>query len=286
MTRNEKFKKLIENPGIVVAPGVYDAIGARLVQKIGFDACYMGGNASVASSLGYPDIGLATMTEMVRLASNLTSCIDIPLICDSDNGYGGLNNVRRAVQSFEKAGVSAIHIEDQVFPKRCGAMQGVKLISDDEAIERVKIAVKSKTDPNFLIIARTDARRVYGLDEAIRRAKLFADAGADIVFLEQLESKEEIFKVTTSINNAPVMYDILEETRDLIFSVKDLENLGVKVCIFALSTVLYISQKLEIILQKIRDTGTTIDLYDEMMKLHDYESLMGLQSHNSIRDLL
>lgn len=287
MNKNVKLKSLLNKEGIIVAPGVYDAISARLVQKVGFDVCYMTGNGAVASMIGKPDIGLATMTEMVGRAHNIASSIDIPLISDADTGYGNLNNVKRTVEEFESAGISAIHIEDQVMPKRCGAMDGLRLISLDESVEKIKIAVKSRKDSNFLIIARTDARRAFNsVDEAIRRLKAFANAGADIVFPEMLENKDEILKVTTNINNAPVMYDVLEETREKIFTNKELEDLGVKLVIYALSASMFVSNKLKYLYKTIKNTGTTQSLFDEMMPLHDYEKLMGVEEENNIRKLL
>jgi len=286
MRQMTNLKELIDQPGIVVAPGVYDAIGAKLVEQIGFDVCYLTGNGSVASLLGKPDIGLATMSEMVFRAHTVASAINIPLISDADTGYGNLNNVRRTVQEFECAGVAAIHIEDQITPKKCGAMEGLELIPLEEAVDKIKVAVKSRRNPNFLIIARTDARPVYGLEEAIRRAKAFANAGADLVFVEMLKSSEEILKVTTSVDSAPVMYDMLEVQEDRILSAKELEKLGVKVMIWALSSTLFIANKLKQFLETVKSTGTTKDLFSEMMPLHDYERLMGLDQENSIKQIL
>ena len=190
--KKRKLRELMNKPGIKVAPGVCDAIGARLVEKAGFDVCYMTGNGAMASMLGKPDIGLGTMTEMVQRAHNLAACINIPLISDADTGYGGLNNVKRTVEEFEAAGVSAIHIEDQASPKKCGAMEGVKVVPIEEMSEKIRIAVRSRKDPDFLIIARSDSRKVLGFEESLRRAKAFAEAGADVVYVEMLESREEI----------------------------------------------------------------------------------------------
>lgn len=286
MDKNQKLRDLLNKPGIIVAPGVYDAVGARLVEKVGFDVCYMGGNATVASMLGKPDIGLATMTEMVTRAHNLASCINIPLICDADTGYGNLNNVKRTVEEFEAAGVSAIHIEDQITPKKCGAMEGLVLISLEDALEKIKIAAKARKDPNFIIIARTDARALYGLDEAIRRAKAFANAGADIVFVEMLENKEEILKVTTSVNNAPILYDMLELSPEKIYTNKELEQLGVKIVIYCLSATFYIINRLKELYKTIKTTGTTRSLFDKMIPLHDYERLMGLEEESNIKKFI
>lgn len=286
MNKNKRLRKLLDEPGIIVAPGVYDGISARIVQKLGFDACYLGGHSSVASNLGLPDIGLATMTEMVDRVHKLSSCIDIPMISDSDNGYGNLNNVRRTVREFEAAGASAIHIEDQKVPKKCGAMDGLELIPLEEAVDKIKIALTSRRDPDFLIIARTDARKASGLDEAIKRVKAYANAGADVVFVEMLENKEEILKVTTSVENAPVMFDNFELAPERLFTAQELEKLGVKIVIYAISATLFAASKLQELYQAIKDTGTTTSFFDQMMLLHDYEKLMGLEEENSIKKLI
>lgn len=285
MKKTGKLKELLNKPGIIVAPGVYDAIGAKLVEKAGFDVCYMTGNGSVASFLGKPDIGLATMSEMVVRAHNIASAISIPLISDADTGYGNLNNVKRTVEEFEAAGVAGIHLEDQITPKKCGAMEGLSLIALEEAIEKIKVALNTRKDYNFLIIARTDARAVYGLDEAIHRAKAFANAGADLVYVEMLENKEEILRVTSSINNAPVLYDVVELSRRITYSAKELEDLGVKVAIFALSATLYVAKKLGQFFETLKKEGTTLSFFDELLPLHDYEKLMGLEEELNIRNL-
>ena len=284
--KNKKFREMLNAPGAIVAPGVYDAMGARIVESLGFKACYMTGNGAVASHLGLPDIGLAGVDEMTRVVRNISARVDIPLISDADNGYGELNNTWRAVRMFEASGASAIHIEDQVSPKRCGAMQGVRIHSCDEAVEKVKIALKARTDPDFTIIARTDARRIHGLDEAIRRARAYAEAGADVVFVEQLESLEEIRAIVDGVSIAPVMYDILEETKALTYTVDEVVNQGAKIVIFALSGILFAASQLTRLYTDIRDTGTTKHLFEELMPLHDYESLLGLKEEAAIREHL
>ena len=284
--KNKKFRKMLDSPGAIVAPGVYDAMGARIVEKLGFSACYMTGNGTVASHLGLPDIGLAGVDEMTRVVRNITARIDIPLISDADNGYGELNNTWRAVRMFEASGASAIHIEDQISPKRCGAMKGVRIHTEEEAVEKIKIALKARTDPDFAIIARTDARRICGLEEATRRARAFAEAGADVVFVEQLANLEEIRHIVDKVSIAPVMYDILEENLEMTFTVDEVVNQGAKIVIFALSGILFAAQQLTMLYTNIRDTGTTKNIFDKLMPLHDYENLLGLKEENEIRKYL
>ena len=284
--KNAKLRKMLNNPGIVVAPGVYDAVSARIAEKSGFETVYMTGNGTVASLLGIPDIGLATMSEMVMRGRQLSACLEVPLICDADTGYGNLNNVRRTVLEYEAAGVSAIHIEDQCTPKKCGAMEGLALVSAEEAAEKIRVALKARTDPNFTIIARTDAAKAISLDEAIRRLKMFADAGADVVFAEMIDTKEDILKITKAINNVPVMYDVLETTRERAFSIQELESYGVKVVICCLAPLFYTCTKLTEFYENYYESGTNLKYFEELMNLHDYEKLMGLEKEHAIRELL
>ena len=283
MNKRKEFRRMLNEPGIIVAPGVHDAIGARAAQMAGFKAFYMTGNGATASHIGVPDIGIATMSQMHSWARDINSCVDIPLICDADNGYGGNANTWQAVRGFEDAGVCAIHIEDQSFPKKCGCYAGVKLIEPDAAEERIRVALKARRDPDFVIIARTDARRAMNsLDEAIERGKRFERAGADVLFFEQLESKDEIRRIIKAFPDTPVMYDVLEEKRELVYTAKELEDIGVKICIFAVSSALYTARCMERLMRTIKETGTTLSLFEELMPLHDYEDMMGINEYNAI----
>ena len=278
MKRTTILRELLGRPGTVLAPGVHDAIGACIVEKAGFDACYITGNGLVASTLGVPDIGLMTQTEVVSRAASIASSINIPVICDADTGYGSANNVARTVRLFEQAGVAGIHIEDQVNPKRCGAMSGLKLVPVEEACNRIRAAVEARRDDDFVIIARTDARAAMTLEEAIQRVNAYADAGADLVFVEMLESREEIKTVASSVPR-PLLYDMLGVSRDMILSAPELESLGVKVVIYPLSsTLLYAKATLEL-MQSLKATGTIESHFEELMDLHEYEELMGLSRH-------
>ncbi|WCK56245.1 isocitrate lyase/PEP mutase family protein [Aneurinibacillus sp. Ricciae_BoGa-3] len=275
MDNRVSFKKLFQKEGIIVAPGCHDALGARIIEHVGFEVLYMTGNGVSASLLGKPDIGLVTMSEMVTRARGIVSSVKLPVICDADTGYGNINNVIRTVQEFEAAGVTAIHIEDQITPKKCGAMDGLQYISMEEHVSKIKAAVKARKDKNFLIIARTDSRVSLGLEEAIRRGKACAEAGADIIYIEMLESVEELREVARKID-APLMYDMLENTRVPYMNIKNIENIGYKLVIFPLSsTFLYAKTTLEL-MASLKATGTTSDFLDRMMTIHDYEMLLGL----------
>ncbi|MGH6645202.1 MAG: isocitrate lyase/PEP mutase family protein, partial [Bradyrhizobium sp.] len=179
MSKGKIFREAMKR-GMVAAPGCYDCVGARAIERAGFDAVYMTG-AGTAASLGYPDYGIVTMTEMAENAGRIARAIKMPVIADADTGYGNLNNVVRTVRNYEAAGVQAIHLEDQVTPKKCGAMKGLALISKEEHADKIRIAVATRKSPDFLIIGRSDARIPLGLDEAIARGQAYAAAGADLV---------------------------------------------------------------------------------------------------------
>ena len=180
----KKLRQLISQPILLLPPGAYDAWSARLIEKAGFPVVYMTGYGVSASAIGQPDIGLLTMTEMVNVARNMVNAINIPLIADGDTGYGGILNVIRTVREYEQAGIAAIQVEDQVYPKRCGHMEGKQLVPVEEMITKLRAAVHARKPPDFIIIARTDARAVTGLQDAIARANAYAEVGADVIFLK------------------------------------------------------------------------------------------------------
>lgn len=282
MNNTRKLRQLLERPGAVVAPGVYDALGARIVESVGFQAFYMTGNGAMASLIGKPDLALATMTEMVMRAHQLAACVDIPLICDADTGYGGLGNVRRTVQEFEAAGVAAIHIEDQVAQKRCGALGGVQLVPVEEAANRIETAVKARKSEDFIIIARTDARDVYGLEEAIRRSRQYVEAGADMVMVEGLKNLEEIRSVVEE-TGAPVFFNIYEATPEEAFSVAELEKAGVKMIINCLTSTLYNAANMKKLYEEFYRTGSTAAYVDQMMSMGEYTRLLGIEAESSLK---
>ena len=281
-SKNQTFRDMLRAPGMIVAAGAYDAVSARIAEKVGFKVVYMTGNGATASLIGKPDIGLMTMTEMVSRGHQIAQSIGVPLICDSDTGYGNINNVRRTVQEYESAGVSAIHLEDQITPKKCGAMDGLKLISAEEMVDKIKVALDARTDPNFTIIARTDSAAVLGVDEALRRCKMYAAAGADVVFPEMIHDIEDVKRITSSVD-APVMYDILEMPPHKNFNVKELEDAGIKIVFNCLSSMFLVCDALTKFYSEFLRTGTTQGFMDRMMGLHEYEALMGLAEENALQ---
>ncbi len=281
MKKTTTLRNLLAQPGAIVAPGVYDALGARVVQSVGFNAVYMTGNGAMASLLGKPDLALATMTEMVTRAHQIAACVDIPLICDADTGYGGLINVRRTVEEFEAAGVAGIHIEDQITQKRCGALGGVQLVSIEEASNRIETAANARRDSDFLIIARTDAKDVYGIDEAIHRVNQYLSAGADMAMVEGLTSLDEVKKVADSING-PLFFNIYERVREEAFSVKDLEAAGAKLIINCLTSTLYNAANLKKLYTEFKETGCTAKYAELMMPMSEYTDILGIERETSL----
>ena len=275
------LRRLLDEGGLIVAPGCHDALGARIAEKLGFRAVYMSGNATAAACLGKPDIGLLGLSEMVARARGIASAVDVPLICDADTGYGGVHNVARTVQEYEAAGVAGIHIEDQVTPKKCGAMPGVQVVPLEEAVARVRAAVKARTRPDFVVIARTDARAAVDFVEALERARAFAAAGADMVFVEDLQSRAEIEEVPRVVTSVPLMFDVLEAWPWSNISLPELERLGYRLVIYCLAATLTYAKAVERLLRTIKEVGHTRDAVASMMDLHEYEEILGLSHFNA-----
>jgi 2,3-dimethylmalate lyase len=281
-TKRKAFRALLEGRNLIVAPGAPDALIARIVEEAGFDVCYMGGNGAVASMLGQPDIGLATFSEMSERAKNVAAAISIPLICDADTGYGNVNNVFRTVRAYEQAGVAGIHLEDQVTPKKCGAMDGLQLISLEESAAKIRAAVHARQDPDFVIIARTDARAVSGLEEAVARVQAYERAGADMAYVEMLQSADEVRQVVSSVS-IPVVYDVLESSADKALTNEELEELGVRMAIYSMSATLFITNTMRQFMADLKKEGTTRHRIDEMTPLHDYEKLLGIEEQSELQ---
>jgi 2-methylisocitrate lyase-like PEP mutase family enzyme len=221
---------------IVVAPGAYDALTARLAERHGFAAVYMTG-AGTSVSHGYPDYGLLTMTEMAENAARITAAVSIPVIADADTGYGNELNVVRTVRAFARAGVAAIHLEDQTFPKRCGHLTGKEIVDRDSWLRKIRAAVDSRPDPDLLIIARTDARAVADLDEAVQRANAALAAGADVAFVEAPETAEEIALIPRAVVG-PCLFNVVPGGRSPQVSLADLQRWGYRIAIFPLVALL------------------------------------------------
>ncbi|AOO82752.1 isocitrate lyase/PEP mutase family protein [Bosea vaviloviae] len=277
MSPRHSLADRLRQPGLVVAPGCHDAIGARAIAQAGFEAVYMTGNGLSASLIGAPDIGLLTMTEMVARGRALAAAVPVPVIADADTGYGNLNNVARTVAEYEAAGVAAIHLEDQVTPKRCGAMAGLALVSREEHAEKIRIAVATRRDPDFLIIGRSDARLPLGLDEAITRGKAYAQAGADLVLLEMLQSEDEMRQALREIE-APLMFNYVEG-RVPSLTAEEFGRIGFKLLSYPVSSTLAYAHMMTAFARELKRSGTTRGLEANMLDLPSYEAFLGREHY-------
>ena len=229
MTPSASLKELLGRPGMLIAPGAYDALGARQIEQAGFEAVYMtGGGTSIAH--GFPDFGLLNMGEMVDTAALMARSIRVPLIADADTGYGNELNVIRTVREYEARGVSAIHIEDQVSPKRCGHLDGKLVISREEFVSKIRAAVEARRTKEFVIIARTDSRAMMDLDEAIWRANAALNAGADMAFVEATQTREEVAAVPQRVHG-PCLLNVVPGGRTPVFDLREAETMGYKLAI-------------------------------------------------------
>lgn len=293
--KNARLRELINQPGIVVAPGCHDGLTARLVQQNGFQVCYMGGNGTTASYLGIPDIGLGTATEMITRARYLAEVLDIPLVCDADTGYGDVSSVVRTVREYEAAGVSGIHFEDQVMPKKCGSMGGVQVVPVEEICAKIKAALEARRDPNFMIIARTDCFNTLGIDEAIDRCKKFWDVGADMLMPENFTKREDVERVARELVNykSPyrddkpiVLYDVCEFEEGRIFSDQELEEMGYKFVIHPLASILHEAYTMNEFYKEYKATGNTKSMYQRGIfeKQQVYQDILGYSDAMALRE--
>jgi 2-methylisocitrate lyase-like PEP mutase family enzyme len=229
MTKARQLRELLSNTELITAPGAYDCITARMIEQAGFSAVYMTG-AGTAAMLGYPDYGLVTMSEMVENAGRIAAALSVPVIADADTGYGNELNVVRTVREYEQRGVAGIHLEDQGFPKKCGHLENKAIIPLEDYVTKIRAAVSARSDPDFLIIARTDARAVLGFDEAVRRANAALDAGADMAFVEAPESLEEVAAVPRLVHG-PCLLNMVWRGKTPDVSLDETQTMGYKLAI-------------------------------------------------------
>lgn len=260
MIKSKILQGLIQEKKFVMAPGIFDAMTAKIAEEQGFQAVYMTGYGTCASSFGFPDLGFITMTEMVLNASRISDAVNIPLIADADTGYGNPLNVIRTVREYEKAGVAAIHLEDQEWPKRCGHMAGKKVIEADQMAEKIKAAIDTRND--MLIIARTDAIATNGFKEAIERAQKYADAGADIIFIEAPETKEQIEDIPKLFNSKPLLINMAPRTPNV--QAEELHRMGYSIALYPGVCLTAVIPALREELKTLREKGSQKDIQDYM----------------------
>ena len=271
-----RLRALLESGQTIVAPGAFDPLAARLVEEAGFPAVYMTGFGTSAALIGRPDVGLLTMTEMAASAGRIADCVDIPVIADADTGYGNPLNVIRTVGAYEAAGVAGIHIEDQVAPKKCGHMEGKLVIGAQEMAAKVRAAVEARAQPEFVIIARTDARAVEGLEQALERARLYREAGADVLFIEALVSEAEVEEAARAFPGVPLLFNWAEGGKTPPVSLARLTELGYRIVIFPISTLLAATAAMRAILREIAAAGTPAAALADLPTFGEFVDFIGL----------
>lgn len=280
MKKTTLLKKLINDPEILVMPGAYDVLSARLIETTGFKAVQCSGFGFAASLLGLPDIGILSSTQMLELTRNICHAVDIPVMADGDNGFGNAINTYYTVREFEAAGAAGINLEDQISPKRCGHITGKQCISAEEMALKIKAAREATKDPDFVINARTDAYTILGIDEAIRRGNMYAKAGADLIFVESVTSVEGIKRVIKEIN-APVSINLLQGGRTPLVTVQELQEWGAARVSIPVTAVMAAAWGVKQALEYIKEKGTIKDL-PRVISFEEFASLVTL---NKIRDL-
>jgi methylisocitrate lyase len=277
VTKARRLRELMQ-AGTVVAPGAFNAVTAMAAERIGFEAVYISGAGLADGVAGFPDIGLLTLTEVVQQARYIADAVAIPAICDADTGFGEVVNVRRTVREFEQAGIAGIHLEDQESPKRCGHLAGKRLIPPEEMARKIAAAADARRDPDFLLIARTDSRSIYGLEDAIARAQLYLRAGADVIFPESLESAEEFARFAQEVgatHASPLLLaNMTEFGRTPLLTVDEFAAMGYRLVIFPMTVFRVMMRAVIDALTELKRSGTQRDLLCRMQtRLELYELL-------------
>ncbi len=270
-----RLRQLIAGSDLVLAPGVADALNARLVAQAGFQAIYMTGSGTTAVRLGMPDVGLLTMTEMVDNAGRIAEAAGLPLIADADTGYGGPVNVARTVKSYERAGAAALHIEDQQWPKRCGHLAGKTLIPAADMAAKVRAAVDARADADFMIIARTDAIAVEGYEAAIERGRRYQEAGADMIFVEAPRDTDQLAAIPQSFS-VPSLFNMSVSGKTPLLPAAEIQALGFSLAIYPNVALLAAMAAAQRALAELRDTGAVTGILEDAMSFTEFFDLVGM----------
>ena len=274
--RPARFRELLDAPEPALLPGCHDALGARLIEQAGFDAAYMTGFGAAASLLGRPDVGLLGLSEMADQARRIASATSLPVIADADTGFGNPINAFRTVQMYEQAGVAGLHIEDQILPKKCGHMEGKVVIPADDFEAKIGAASDARQNPNFTIIARTDARAPHGLDDALSRARMARAAGADVLFVEALQDRQELELVANELSDIPLLFNWAEGGKTPPLTIDEITELGFAMVIMPISTLLAATRAMQEALAQIKIDGTPVNAVESMPTFGEFTDLIGL----------
>jgi methylisocitrate lyase len=275
MGKAQLIRQALAQHGQLIMPGVYDALSAKIASRAGFEVIFITGYSLSATLLGEPDFGLLTQSEVVSAAQRICSVVDTPVIVDADTGYGNAINVMRTVQELIRAGAGGMFLEDQIWPKRCGHMKGKQVIPLDEHVKKLQAAVEAKRDNDFYIVARTDSRQALGLNEAIKRGQAFKEAGADAVFIEAPESKQEMKEIARQVPG-PLVANMLERGVTPLMGPKELKELGFDLIVWPLAPLYSVAKSLTDVYTTLRRDGSTVAILDQLMPFDEFNGIVGL----------
>jgi 2,3-dimethylmalate lyase len=279
---SKRLKDLLRRDEFVLVPGCFNALSARLIEQAGFDAIYISGAGTASNYLGLPDIGLMTMTEILENARNIVNVTALPVICDCDTGFGNAINMIRTVRAFEAAGLAGIQVEDQIMPKKCGHTEGKQLVSKEEMVQKIHAAVDTRKDPNFVLIIRTDAIAVNGIEDALDRAKAYEEAGADVIFVEAPRNIDEMKRITSAIH-APLVANMVEHGgKSPILAAQDLKKLGYKMAIYPCSLWMASIKSMQELLLVLKKDGMTNRFASKMVSFQEMFELVDLPGYVSL----
>lgn len=275
MEKANLIRILLKDKGQIIMPGVYDALSAKIANRAGFEVLFITGYSLSATLLGEPDFGLLTQTEVVNAAQRICAVVDVPVIVDADTGYGNAINVIRTVQDLIRAGAAGIFLEDQVWPKRCGHMKGKQVVPLDEQLNKLRAAIEAKQQNDLFIVARTDSRQALGLQEAIKRGIAFKEAGADAVFVEAPESKDEMKEIARQVPG-PLVANMLERGVTPLMAPAELKDLGFDLIVWPLAPLYSIARSLSEVYTTLRRDGSTLAMLDRLMPFDEFNDIVGL----------
>ncbi len=284
MNLARQLRDILAQEKTILVPGAHDAFSAKILKQAGFKIVYMTGSGVTASLTGMPDVGLLNMTEMVNQARYIINAIDLPLICDADNGYGNPINVIRTVREYERAGVAGIHIEDQVAPKKCGHFEGKQILPAEEMVMKIKAALYARENDDFLIIARTDARSVMGLKEAVRRAHIFIEAGAEMIFVESPQSREELRTIAAELAGTPLLANMVEGGKTPILPFEELSGMGFKIVLYPTSGIRAVAKTMQELAAHLYIYNSTAGFEDRLVSFEDRNRITGLAQINELEN--
>lgn len=270
------LRKMLDGPEIVVLPGAYDALSARLAERAGFAAMFTTGFGFSAAALGQPDFGLLTMSEAMERVRQIVQTVNVPVVADMDTGYGNPLNVQRTVREVIAAGAGGMILEDQEWPKKCGHFEGKRVIAAEDHAAKIRAAADAREGDDLVIIARTDARAPHGLDEAIRRGQMYRDAGADVIFVEAPQGLDELRAVKAAIPDAPLFANMVEGGKTPLLTYEELQELGYKMVVFPVSALLAATKAIEEVYAELFTKKTTAGVVDRLTKFHDFEEIVGV----------